>query len=118
MGPWISILGILTAVFFLLASFNGLKRYVKAPIVKAIAKQHRLFGMLATLTALVHMFMAVSAGELRITGTLALIGVVITGMLGMAFYQSKNKSLYLAHRLAGPITFVLIIIHIIFNASV
>lgn len=117
MSLLITILGILAATFFVLAATNGLKRYVKHPLVKSIAKKHRLFGMLASFTALIHMVVAVSMGELRITGSLALLGIFTTGMLGMLFSEKKTKALYIAHRIAGPVTFVLILIHIIFNSN-
>jgi hypothetical protein len=117
MEIFLALLGILTVTFFLLASVNGLKRYVKAPIIKKVAQQHRLFGMLATITALVHMVVAVFLGELRITGTLALLALIVTGMMGMMFSNQKSKIYYLLHRIMGPVTLVLIIIHIIFNAT-
>ena len=46
-----SITGAFIVLFFLLASVNGIKQFVKSPIIDAIAKQHRIFGMLATLSA-------------------------------------------------------------------
>lgn len=112
------ILGILTVVFFLLASVNGVKRYIKSPLITQLAKKHRLFGMLATITALIHMLVAVMDGSLRITGTLALISLIATGMVGMMFSNTKSKALYIAHRMLGPITMVLMIIHIVFNSTV
>lgn len=111
------ILGILVAVFFFLAATNGLKKYVKNPIITAIAKQHRLFGALAALTAVVHMGFAVYLGMLRITGSLALIGIIVTAVLGATYSKGGNRTLYVAHRIAGPLTAVLIIVHIIFNSQ-
>jgi hypothetical protein len=117
MDTVLRILGILIVVFFFLASVNGVKKYVKSPIITKIAKQHRIFGMLATFTALIHMLIAVINGDLRITGALALISLIITGMMGMLFSKGKTKALYIAHRIMGPLTFVLIVIHIILNSS-
>lgn len=113
----LTILGILIVIFFMLASLNGVKKYVKSPLITTIAKQHRIFGMLATFTALIHMLIAVIDGELRITGTLALISLIVTGMMGMMFSKEKKKALYIAHRIIGPVTFILIIIHIILNST-
>ncbi len=113
----LTLLGILIVVFFFLASLNGIKKYVKSPIINQIAKQHRIFGMLATFSALIHMLVAVIGGDLRITGTLALISLVVTGMMGMLFSKQKTKALYIAHRIMGPLTLVLIVIHIIFNST-
>lgn len=52
-----SITGSLIVLFFLLASLNGVKKYVKSPVINAIAKQHRIFGMLATLAVFVHIIL-------------------------------------------------------------
>lgn len=110
--------GITIVTFFFLASLNGIKRYVKSPIIKTVAKGHRVFGVLATVSAFFHMGYALSENELRPTGALALIGLILTGSFGAAFSQSKNKKLYVLHRIMGPLTMVLIIIHIIFNQNV
>ncbi len=114
----LTLLGILIIVFFFLASLNGVKKYVKSSIITKLAKQHRTFGMLATSTALIHMIIAVIGGDLRITGTLALISLIITGMMGMLFSKQKKKALYITHRIMGPLTLILILIHIIFNSSI
>jgi hypothetical protein len=110
--------GSLIVVFFLLASLNGLKKYVKSPIIKAIAKKHRLFGFLATTTAFLHMGYAVSQGNLRPTGAAALLGLILTGTFGALFSKSKNKTLYILHRIMGPLTLILIIVHVILNSEI
>jgi hypothetical protein len=110
--------GSLIVLFFLLASLNGLKKYVKSPIIKAIAKQHRLFGFLATTTAFLHMGYAVSQGNLRPTGAVTLLALILTGTFGALFSKSKNKTLYILHRIMGPLTLVLIIVHVILNSEV
>jgi hypothetical protein len=113
----ISLLGILTVIFFLLAGLNGLKKYIKNDFVLFFSKHHKRFGFLSIVTAIIHMTVAVSSGELRITGTIALLGVITTGALGFIFYSEKQKGYYLAHRIAGPVTFLLILIHILFNSN-
>lgn len=112
------ITGISILVFFSLAATNGIKKYVKSPIVDAIAKQHRLFGMLATLAAFIHAGYALSLGMLRITGSLTLMSLILTGVFGALFYQKKQKWMYTMHRIMGPLTFILAIIHIILNDSI
>ena len=112
---YVRILGIITAVFFLLASFNGLKNYVKSPIITALAAKHKLFGALAAVSALVHMVVSISFRELSITGTLSLIAVIGTGALGFLFSDRKEKKFYVYHRIAGPVALLLIIAHIILN---
>ena len=110
--------GILILVFFSLAATNGVKKYVKLPIIQAIAKQHRVFGMLATLTAFIHAGYALSMDMLRLTGSATLLSLILTGTFGMLFYQKKKKWMYIAHRVMGPLTLVLAIVHIILNSSI
>jgi succinate dehydrogenase/fumarate reductase cytochrome b subunit len=113
-----SITGSIIVLFFLLASVNGLKKYVESPIVLAIAKQHRVFGMLATLTAFVHMGYALSQGQLRPTGAITLLALIATGLFGALYATQKKTWMYIAHRIMGPVTIVFIIIHVIFNSSI
>lgn len=112
------ILGILIVVFFLLTLTNGVKRYTKSALIKKIAKKHKLFGMLASATALIHMIVAIIDQSFRVTGLLVLISLLLTGFFGMLFYKTKQKPIYILHRIMGPVTFVLIILHIILNTSV
>jgi hypothetical protein len=112
---YVRVLGIITTVFFVLAGVNGLKKYVKSPIITSLAAQHKLFGALAAVSALVHMVVAISFGELSITGTLSLVAVIATGALGFLFSDRKEKKFYVYHRIAGPVALLLIIAHIILN---
>lgn len=110
--------GILILVFFTLAATNGVKKFIKSPIIDAIANQHRIFGMLTTLTAFIHAGYALSMNMLRLTGSATLMSLILTGVFGMLFYQKKKKWMYIVHRIMGPLTLVLAIVHIIFNTSV
>ena len=87
MSNLIPITGILTATFFFLAAPNGIKRFVKNGAIQWLASQHKLFGALAALTAIVHMTLAVSGGYLRLTGTAAMLGVLVTAILDGGFFQ-------------------------------
>jgi len=109
--------GSIAVLFFALAGANGLKRYIKSPILTAITKRHQLFGMISGIAALGHMFFAFINADLRISGMLALLGLFATGMTGGAFSQSKDKRLYLLHRIAGPVTAGFILLHVIVNAN-
>ena len=112
-----SITGSLIVLFFLLASVNGLKQFTDSKVVAAIAKQHRIFGQLALLFAFIHMGYSVSQGQLRPTGAITLLALLATGTFGMLFATKKKPWMYIAHRIMGPVTIVLLIIHIIFNSS-
>ena len=114
----LGVLGFLTLIFFLLASLNAIKRYVKAPFLQKLVRQHRIFGLISALLALTHMFVAVLAGELRVTGALALIALIGTAMMGMITSQQHSKVFYLAHRIMGPLTLVLMILHMILNSTI
>jgi len=109
------ILGYLIVLFFLLASTNGLKKYTSNKLVKKVASNHKLFGMLATITAFVHLVVNVSNNNLRPFGLITLLLLLATGALGASFYKLKNKKLYIAHRILGPITLLSIIIHVLTN---
>lgn len=112
---YVRVLGIITAVFFVLAALNGVKKFVKNPLITALANQHRLFGALAAVSALIHMVVSVSFGELSITGTLSLVALIVTGAMGFLFSERKEKKYYVYHRIAGPVAFVIILAHIILN---
>ncbi len=109
------VLGIFTSLFFLLALTNVLKSKVKHKSIIWISSNHKLFGMLASITAVAHLVIAIVIEQLRITGLLALIALLLTGLFGMLFSKLKKKELYIAHRIMGPITFTLILIHVITN---
>jgi hypothetical protein len=111
------ILGVLTVIFFVFAALNGAKRYIKNPLFKKFIKHHKIYGMLASLFALTHLLMALLNDDFRVTGLLALVFVVLTGVLGSLFSKLHNKKLYILHRIFGPVAFVLIIVHIIFNSA-
>jgi len=103
--------------FFALAGLNGLQPYVRSSILRAITKRHRLFGTLSSVAALGHMFYAFYYGEFRISGSLALIGLFTTGMAGAFYSVTQDRRLYLLHRIAGPITAGLIVLHNFVNAN-
>ena len=113
----VALTGFLTLLFVLLASLNRLKGKVKNPTFKNLMRYHTLFGGLAALFALVHMTINVSAGELRITGTVALLMVLVTVSLGASFNKTHNKNLFKVHRTIGPLTLIAIMVHMIFNSS-
>jgi hypothetical protein len=109
------ILGIITVLFFVLASANGLKKVIKISPVRWLAKHHRFFGGAAILTALIHLIVNLSNGMMNALGALTFLSLFTTALMGLAFKEKKSKSFYVAHRLMGPITLVLIIIHILTN---
>ena len=109
------VLGYAVIVFFLLASTNALKRYTKDPLLRNIAKNHQIFGGIAVLLALVHLIVNVSYGNLDPLGLITLLLLISTGTMGALFKQLKNKKLYIAHRVLGPLTLVVALVHLFIN---
>lgn len=112
------ITGVLTLIFAILAAMNMATKYTDLSFVKFIASKHKIFGMLTTLSALVHMVIAITGSNLRITGLLALVSIILTGVFGMLFSVKKEKWMYQAHRIMGPLSFLMILIHVIFNSTI
>ena len=110
--------GVLTFLLALCAAMNMATRYTNLSFVKFIASKHKLFGMLTTISALTHMILAIIDSNLRITGLLALLAIILTGVFGMLFSIKKEKWMVQAHRIMGPLSFLLILIHVIFNSSI
>jgi hypothetical protein len=106
------ILGYIILAFYLLAATNSLKRYTKNKAVRFIASNHQIFGIAAGVTALVHFIVNLSNGNTNPLGLLTLLTLFATGALGTAFKKTKNKKLYLAHRIVGPLVLVFALLHI------
>ncbi len=111
------ITGVLTLIFAILAAMNMATKYTDLSFVKFIASKHKIFGMLTTLSALVHMVFAITGSNLRITGLLALLSIILTGLFGMLFSVKKEKWMYQVHRIMGSLSFLMFLIHVIFNTS-
>jgi len=114
----IGLTGFLTLTFVLLASLNGLKRKIKNKTFRKIASYHYVYGALSALSAILHGTLNVLDGNLRITGTIALLFVLIAATLGGSFKQLKKPTLYKWHRVIGPLSILAIIVHIILNDSI
>ncbi|MFP4078920.1 MAG: hypothetical protein ACLFUQ_07235 [Candidatus Izemoplasmataceae bacterium] len=113
----IAFTGFLTVFFVVLAALNGMKRKVKYKPFRRLMRYHKLFGGLAAVSALLHMSLTLLEGELRITGTIALLFVLTTAFLGGSFHHTKDKRFYKIHRIIGPLSLLAILVHIIFNSS-
>lgn len=109
------VLGYTVLLFFILAATNGAKRYTKNPTVRWIAKHHRLFAVIALLFAFIHLIVNLSNGNVAPLGLITLILLFLTGFMGAMFKQFKKKKLYVAHRILGPLTFVVALIHLFSN---
>lgn len=111
----IPILGYFILVFFVLSSFNMLKKYTKNSMVRSIARQHKLLGMITVLLALTHFVLNLLNSTTNLFGFITLLLLISTGVSGTLFGKSKNKNLYVLHRLLGPLVLVFALIHIFTN---
>ena len=118
MGQIISLLGILTVLCAVLASMNALKKYTKHSLIIWLSKRHKIFGGVAVILALTHMVLALVDQSFRLTGLLAIIGILLTGLFGGLFYKLKKKVFYMTHRMLAMTSILLIIVHIILNSRV
>ena len=134
----IRLLGWTTALFFCLAFLNYFvkvvnKRYINKlgkekkqfvdnyrKIMKLVIKNHKLFGIIALVTMLIHFYVVFSAHLLRLTGiisALLLLAIVILGVYG-AFINKNKKGVWLKiHRILPFILLIVIIIHATFRQS-
>ncbi|MBN2268648.1 MAG: hypothetical protein V3569_04275 [Acholeplasmataceae bacterium] len=110
-------LGVVTVIFAVLASVNALKSHSENKMIMGIAKYHKIFGLLAILFGIAHMVFAIMDNQLRITGLLVILSLVLTGLFGMLFYKTKTIWMYKVHRLLGPLTILLILIHVLLNTN-
>ncbi len=111
---------IMTAPFWLrlinkLASHN--KNKALARIVKFLRAVHKPLGITILVLAIVHGILALGALRLH-TGTIAGIMLIVTAVLGGAFYRLKKKPLFVAHRTLALLFVLFVLIHLIFPSAV
>lgn len=112
---WLSVIvfGVVLAPY-VLNWFN--RNYLKtknknfSKVLKFLRKLHKPFGIALIVLGIVHGFMAL--GSLRLhTGTLFYLAIVITGFLGGSFYRLKKRELFVWHKRAAALAFVLFLLH-------
>jgi len=118
MGQIISLLGILTVLCAVLASMNALKKYTKHGLIIWLSKRHKIFGGVAVILAISHMVLALVNQSFRLTGLLAILTILFTGLFGILFYKLKQKVFYMTHRMLAMMSILFIIIHIVLNSRV
>lgn len=107
------LLGLLVLPYLL----NFLNRTVfktKSPVyrklLKALRGIHKPLGVLFLITGLIHGYMAM--GGLRLhTGTVLYVAIIVQVLLGGAFYKTKKKGLFKAHRLLAMLIVLLFLVH-------
>jgi hypothetical protein len=119
---WFNVAGIvvMTAPFWLRILNKHIFKWRSpryAALVKALRTLHKPLGIAIVCSAFIHGLLAL--GSLRLhTGTLLGALVVVTAGLGVCLYFLKKKGLLTWHRRMALLTFVLILVHLIFPSAV
>ncbi len=112
----VSLFAIITSPFwigFLNKRFIHSKSQKYQKFIKALRQIHKPLGIILAGLAFVHGFLAL--GVIRPhTGLLAAITVCAVVVLGIAFYRTKKRPVFLWHRALALAVFCLVIVHILF----
>lgn len=111
------VFGILAVLFALLAVLNVLNVSSEHKLLLSIQKNHKIFGMLASLSGIIHLVIVITNSQFRVTGAIALLVIILTGVFGLIFNKTKEKWAFITHKGCAMGSLVLILLHIIFNSS-
>jgi cytochrome b561 len=107
------VLGYFGLAFVLLASSNGLKKFVKVPWMRKVIGYHYLYGAIAFLILLTHFIVNLSNNQTNVFGFFALILLAVTVSLGGLFKQKKDKKFYKFHRILAQVMVLAVFVHVI-----
>lgn len=108
------IFGYIGICLVLLASLNGVKKYVKSPSLRRLIGYHYYFGASAFAFLLAQFVFNLVEDEVTVIGVIALIMLGITVGLGGAFKQKKEKKFFLVHRRVAQVMVLAVVIHGLF----
>ena len=82
-------------------------------LLKFLRKLHKVLGLLLAAIAIAHGYLALS-GQIRLhTGLLVYAGFIVTVILGIWHYRTKNKKVFKAHKAMVLVSFLLLLLHLI-----
>ena len=116
----IALLAVMTAPFWLRVLNERtlrLKGGTYAKVIKILRTVHKPLGVAVLLIAAIHGYLALGTVRLH-TGTLVFLAVLVTASLGISFYRSKKKQLFLWHRRMVLVVIVLLLVHLNFPNAV
>lgn len=91
------------------------KTYFK--IVKAFRSVHKPLGIALIFFGIIHGFMALRRISFH-TGYIVYLSILITGILGGAFYRLKKKELFTWHKRMALVTVLLFLLHFFFPNAI
>ncbi|MGB5823629.1 MAG: hypothetical protein WBH44_06110 [Proteocatella sp.] len=134
---FIGFFGWVTALTFALAVANFFVKYVNKKyisklgkekvnivdvyrkIMKLIVKNHRLFGIIAIISLILHATVSILNNRLRVSGMLAailMVIVVVLGIYGAKFNKNIKGKWLKTHRMLALILIISIAVHVLVKA--
>lgn len=80
-------------------------------VIKGLRAIHKPLGLALVLLGAVHGFGMLGRFRLH-TGSLTLMSMVLTGVLGVAFWKKKDKRALQGHRVMSLVSVILLLIHL------
>lgn len=111
----IGLFGFLTILFVVLSGMTGMKKYTKNKVVVFLGSKHRIFGVLAVVSSLVHFVLNMIGGNTNVLGFLILVLLVAAVIGGNLVKPLKSKLILTVHKMVGPLVLLLAVIHIFTN---
>jgi len=116
----IALIAVMTSPFwlrFLNDRTLHLKGGAYGKTIKFLRTIHKPLGVVILIIALVHGYLALGAFRLH-TGLLLWLSVFITAVLGISFYFTRKKALFLWHRRMVLVVLFFLLVHLIFPSAV
>lgn len=116
----IALVVIMTAPFWLRIVNDKIIHLKSEPfrkILKLLRKIHKPLGGGIVALSLIHGYLALGSFRLH-TGTLLWLSLFVTAALGILFYSSKKRALFLWHKRMVVVVLLFLFIHLFFPAAI
>lgn len=113
-------LAVMTAPYwlrFLNSHTLRLKGGAYAKTIKVLRAVHKPLGVLILLNALVHGYLALGAFRLH-TGTFLWFSILLTAALGLTFFLTKKKGVFLWHKRMVLVVIAVLLLHLLYPSAV
>jgi hypothetical protein len=113
------LLAVMTAPYWLRFLNNRtlrLKGGAFAKTIKFLRKLHKPLGLILLLLALYHGYLALGALRPH-TGALVWLAIAATASLGLSYYLSKKKALFVWHKRMVLVVLAFLLLHLLFPSA-